>query len=449
MNEIKIESGSKEHQLLIEEFLVGREKDLQEEELSDLMHMKLKLIQKDLMANYSFREEMSHSCVDMILLPSHSNEQTIETTYSESEFGCQIKLNLDDKRTFLIDSELYEQDDFSMDITEQTGIEIMVTLPNDCPTKKINQAIPGSPGTTLYVDFEQEIVESITDGLSKYNPLHNGCNSPNDQQDLEYFPPTSKFTTSHCFYNNMLGQVLDNCNCIPKFVEFSAQNTSHNYCHGKALLCANRLIANSTMNSFNTCFQPCHEVRIHPLRFQSALPSQNRFSRSWMFCAAVLKLARICLGEEKRVLLETSYPELCSRIRIANNSGQICLESPMKELVDVSALSDLQDTIYQYAKDNMVLVVLEPQLPHPIKQIHWIREGEKSIGECIFQILLFAIVVFGISLFGIFEFILVFLSTVCYCPGRKLSRNSQPPSHAPSPELSGSTQDLEEAEDLE
>ena len=405
-----------EHSMYIREFYLGQDGgSVQDDSLKDMMHMKLKLIQKDLLANFSFYPTAIHSCQGSVInLPVEEH-----LSYAEDKIGCRLAGKTD---LLILDAELYDYD-FAISDLGSAGFDMVLTSGEDKVSLHMNdpEVIHINVGEVTRIRIGTTLHKATDEILRAFWPQERDCYLEKEfEQSL--MAEISKKTENNCHYDRLLSQVLDKCHCIPKFADFQVTKTSYNNCHGEGMSCALSTIHNFTAGGYrdSDCLPMCQKTSYSAVDVRrQGFPAKEFFLKSQFYCPLTSKLTGICNDNASWPQLEafeTEYPSLCSLMRIANTTGQICSDSiVIQRLLDQSALADFHHELYRYASKNLALVTLERSGTATEK----IRTEDMSVAYLFLRLSLIVCVILGTSLLGIFELFIHCMTGVCCVCSRK------------------------------
>ena len=186
-----------------------------------------------------------------------------------------------------------------------------------------------------------------------------------------------RFSLQNCLYEAKIRRIMDNCSCIPMFVEPRLvdwyNGTRSTICTGKKLECAEVLRNGYDLDlqedltsihvegSRKRCLPRCDRDEISAITSSLSFPNRHVFEQRRDICHAMRKLSKICTSSSssyvmKKELLEDAYGDVCDDLEKAYKEGKMCKKGSHASDGDVKRYNKTVDFLFKYARDNFAAV---------------------------------------------------------------------------------------------
>ena len=273
----------------------------------------------------------------------------------------------------MLDAETF---DYADRRSGSSGFIIAIANSQDKPT--ISQiGLNVAPGTETRIPFT--ITKTITknDAIDELIPEDRDCyqdaeatlSSLNNDQGF-------RFSLQNCLYEAKIRRIMENCSCIPMFVEprlvdwYNGKRSS--ICTGEKLDCAEvfrngyDLDLQKDLTSFyvgskyKRCLPRCNRDEISAITSSLTFPNNHVFQRRKDICYVMKKLRKICTFSRyamKKDLLEEAYGDVCDDLEKAYEKGKMCSKGNFHaDDGDIKRYNKTVDFLFKYARDNFAVV---------------------------------------------------------------------------------------------
>ena len=176
------------------------------------MRAKLKLIQSDLLSNYSFYAEAMHPCGDTVV-NAKANLSRAETT-----LGCRVE---EESGFLVLDAETFDSDEDGHGF-DAKGLRVFIgDDPNDYAD---SIALTVQPGTITDLELRAIKVTTTDSAIKRFSPKKRNCRT-RQETSFDHFPGPY-YSPSKCLQDQILSAVVSECHCVPKFVDFALNESS-------------------------------------------------------------------------------------------------------------------------------------------------------------------------------------------------------------------------------
>ena len=147
-------------------------------------------------------------------LTKNAEDRQYNGTFLEDvKYG--VRNGLKNGLEIMADTEIF---DYAYFFRHSSGF--MVSLADNRDKAIINQkGFYIAPGTTNLVSMTAEIMNTTEDAISRFSPELRTCHAQGEV-DFKYLQRADgyRYSIDNCFYEAVLGKIIDNCQCVPFFV---------------------------------------------------------------------------------------------------------------------------------------------------------------------------------------------------------------------------------------
>ena len=250
-----------------------------------------------------------------------------------------------------------------------------------------------SPGTENQIAVTPSIITTAENAISRLSPAERDCYTENEIS-LKYLPLKDgyRYGMDNCLFISAFERILEACKCYPGYNHNLIPGKSLDFeldigpCSGKNLTCMNDIMlrigkyryVNANERKMK-CRASCADQTNKLFVTTSLYPNANTFRYRDEFCLILKRLLNKCSGV-KKISLEEKYPKMCEKIEVLRDKDPnlYCYEnqwSPDEAGIrkcnastkDNEECNSFESFVYQYAKDNLVIIHLSIKDPYAQK----------------------------------------------------------------------------------
>ena len=247
-----------------------------------------------------------------------------------------------------------------------------------------------SPGTENQIAVTPSIITTAENAIHRLTPAERDCYTESEIS-LKYLPLEDgyRYGMDNCLFISAFERILEDCNCYPGYNHNLIPGKSMAYelkigpCRGQNLTCMNdKLLKIGKYRYVNAngekmrCRASCKDQTNKLFVTTSSYPSPNTFRYRDEFCLILKRLLDKCNGI-KKVSLEDKYPNICKVLQPLQDKdpSSYCSENQwipkdgdfQNEQTPNSSLQILENLVYNYAKDNLIILHLSIKDPYAQK----------------------------------------------------------------------------------
>jgi len=274
-----------------------------------------------------------------------------------------------------------------------------------------------SPGSVFQIAVTPTLMDTTAEAKKRFTPIDRGC-YVEGELPLKYLPDNFyRYEMSNCLFEAAYEKIIEECHCMPSFHQLAHKDVSE-ICTGPGLTCMNKILRfigklNKVGPGQDICLSACTDQINNVGVTSSDFPNRETFVKREEFCITLMKLKRTCQSEKAAFLIE-KFPSVCQNIQTVmlktKEALNISLCDDMRwdrvrrwdSLQNSSAMRNLEEDIFQYAKKNLAVVnvyIKEPVVTkimrdQKIPVIAFVANTGGLLGLCM-----------GFSLVSVFEII--------------------------------------------
>ena len=260
----------------------------------------------------------------------------------------------------------------------------------DVPLTRLNSFNVG-PGTENQIAVTPSITTTSKNAISRLSAQERDCYT-DSEITLQYLPTKDgyRYGMENCLYVSALENILDQCGCYPGYnynlIQGKSLDTDLDVqpCTGSNLTCMNNILYHidqydhvSVNGTKMKCRSSCEDQVNNLFVTTSNYPNRNTFQYREEFCIMLQRILKKC-NSSKRETLENRYPNICSQLHPLKtvNPSHFCPDNEWKPRQSgisncTEVECDIENTIFRYAKDNLVLLhvlIKEPYVKRYVKE---------------------------------------------------------------------------------